>query len=367
MDRWTEADAKDWWHARPWVCGCNFLPSTAVNFVEMWHADTFDMPTIQRELGWAAEIGFNAIRLNLPFVGWKHDRDGLMDRLDRVLETASGLGLDTVPCLFDDCGFGGDEPVWGKQPDPIPGVHNSRAVASPGRAAVVDPALRNDLEAYVRDIVRSFRNDKRVLFWDLYNEPGNRMDFESVGYSHFASDLETHALTLLEDSFAWAREEAPDHPLTVAAWTTPLPNDDAHPYQTEIDRRALLHSDIVTFHAYWNRERVSRFIDYLSVLDRPVLCTEWMARAVDSHIADQLELFHDRDVGCFQWGLVKGRTQTWLPWPEDLVRAHGGIIDRNIWFHDLLHEDGRPYDDHEVETIRALTGASDTRKQKGVR
>ena len=69
---------------------------------------------------------------------------------------------------------------------------------------------------------------------------------------------------------------------SVAAWTTPLPGDDSHPYQTEIDRSALLHSDIVTFHAYWNRARVSEFIDVLTVLDRPILCTEWMARAVDS-------------------------------------------------------------------------------------
>lgn len=367
MDRWTEADAKLWWQARTWVCGFNFLPSSAVNFIEMWHPDTFDLPTIERELGWAAGIGFNAIRINLPFVGWQHDRDGLVDRLKRVIDVAAGLGIDTVPCLFDDCGFGGAEPVWRPQPGPLESIHNSRAVASPGRAAVLNQDLRPELAAYVRDIVRTFRSDRRILFWDLYNEPGNRMDFESTSYSHFASELETHALTLMEQSFAWARSEAPEQPLTVAAWTTPLPDEDAHPYQTEIDRSALLHSDIVTFHAYWNRERVAQFIDYLTVLDRPILCTEWMARAVDSRISDQLELFHDRDVGCFQWGLVKGRTQTWLPWPDDLVRAHGGQADKDLWFHDLLHEDGRPYDEDEVKTIRTLTAprAGAMRKARG--
>lgn len=364
MDRWTEKDAKEWWNARPWVCGFNFLPSTAVNFIEMWRAETFDMPTIERELGWAADVGFNAIRVNLPFLGWQHDRDGLLDRLDRVMGAAWDRGLSTAPCLFDDCGFGGEEPVWGPQPDPLPGIHNSRAVASPGRTSVLDADLRPSLEAYVHDLISAYRSDTRVLFWDLYNEPGNRMDFDKTEYSQFDSELERHALSLMESSFAVARSIGPEAPLSVAAWTTPLPDSDAHPYQTEIDRSALLHSDIITFHAYWSRKRVAQFIDYLEVLNRPIMCTEWMARQIDSRISDQLALFHDRGVGCFQWGLVKGRTQTWLPWPDDLVRAHGGRIDRDIWFHDLLDETGEPYDLNEVQTVRALTAPAKQAKQR---
>ena len=355
MARWTNKHAKDWWQGRPWVCGFNFLPSTAVNFIEMWHPDTFDMPTITQELSWAANIGFNAIRINLPYLGWVHDGDGLMDRLGQVMDVAHGLGIDTIPCLFDDCGFGGDEPVWGPQAAPVPGVHNSRAVASPGRAIVMDPMKRESLQAYVQTVVGKFRNDSRILFWDLYNEPGNRMTFAEGDFEHYAFALEQSALSLMESCFEWARSQSPIQPLTVAAWTTPLPGDDSKPYQTKIDQSALLNSDIVTFHAYWNCARVSEFIDVLSVLDRPILCTEWMARAVDSQISDQLELFHDRRIGCFQWGLVKGRTQTWMPWPDELVKAHGGDPSRNIWFHDLLHEDGRPYDEQEIETIKRLT------------
>ncbi|WP_084860612.1 hypothetical protein [Salibaculum halophilum] len=362
-DRWSETRAKAWWAARRWVCGVNFLPSTAVNFIEMWHPDTFDPATIDRELGWAGDIGFNAVRVNLPFHGWLHDRDGLLDRLDRFMGLAAGHGMETVPCLFDDCGFGGAEPVWGPQPDPVPGVTNSRAVASPGRALVVSGDRDAELKAYVGDLVRVFRADPRVLFWDLYNEPGNRMVFAGDEGS-FDSALGDHALALMENCFAWARAEDPVAPLTVAAWTTPLPNEDAHPYQTAIDRSALLQSDIITFHAYWNRRRVGQFIDYLEVLDRPILCTEWMARALDSRIADQLGMFHQRGVGCFQWGLVKGRTQTWLPWPADLVRAHGGDPDRADWFHDLLHPDGSPYDPDEVATIRAIAGPAAPRKRR---
>jgi len=360
--RWTPEHARAWWAEIPWICGFNFLPSSAVNFLEMWHEDSFDPATISRELGWAAGIGFNAIRVNLHPLVWAHDRDGLVARLDRVMGEAARQGIRTVPCLFDDCGFGGAEPVYGPQPDPVEGVHNSRAVASPGRAAVTERGNRPVLESYLRDIVSTFRDDPRVLFWDLYNEPGNRMTFGPDRFWQHDAGLAPHSLALMEAAFGWARAEAPGAPLTAGAWSTPEPGSGDAPYRTDIDRRAIDLSDIVTFHAYCDSAQVSRLIDYLARHARPLLCTEWMARSVGSRIADQLALFRDRNVGCFQWGLVKGRTQTHLPWPDALVRQHGGQPDRSIWFHDLLHADGRPYDADEVATIRALTGLAAPRR-----
>jgi hypothetical protein len=345
-----------WAEPRPWICGFNFLPSSAVNFLEMWHRDTFDARGIERELGWAAQIGFNAIRINLHYLVWRHDRGGLLERLDRVMAIAARNGIDTVPCLFDDCGFGGFEPEYGPQPDPVPGVHNSRAVASPGRATVMDRAAWGGLESYLRDVVRSFRDDHRVLFWDLYNEPGNRMIFGRDGYREYDPALANHSLDLMRAGFAWARAEAPNQPLTVGAWTTPLRGTDLPPYQTEIDAAALALSDVVSFHAYWDARHVARFIAYLRREGRPMFCTEWMARTVQSRIEDQLGLFRETGVGCFQWGFVRGRTQTHLPWPADLVMAHGGLAASDLWFHDVLHEDGTPYDPDEIEAVRSLTG-----------
>ncbi len=357
MDRWSVERANVWWDAQPWICGFNFLPSTAVNFLEMWHADTFDRPTIARELGWAADIGFNAIRLNLHFLVWKHDGQGLLDRLDWVLTTASDLGIRMVLCFFDDCGFGGFEPHYGAQPDPVPGVHNSRAVASPGRAALLDEALSAELETYVREIVARHAFDERVLVWDLYNEPGNRMVFSPEGAKTYELDITAASLHLMQKAFAWARAQAPSQPLTVGAWSTPKPYSDGEPYQTEIDQTAMALSDVISFHAYWNAARVLRFIDLLARENRPMLCTEWMARTVDSKIEDQLALFRARKVGCFQWGFVNGRTQTHLPWPSELVEAHGGVVAQNEWFHDLLRTNGQPYDPGEIDLVRALANA----------
>lgn len=357
MQVWSPSRAQDWWQRRGWVCGANFLPSTAVNFLEMWHPESFDRITIARELGWAAEAGLNALRVNLHSLVWRHDPEGLIQRLDWVMDQAARQGMRVAPCLFDDCGFGGQEPHWGPQPDPLPGVHNSRAVASPGRDVVVAGTERAALESYVRGVVGAFRDDPRVLFWDIYNEPGNRMEFTAEGFAQYPRDLEPAAIALMEMAFGWARAEAPEAPLTAAAWSTPLPGEEAAPYQTEADQRALDLSDIVTFHAYWHSEAVAGFIDHLAARGRPMLCTEWMARAVGSTIPDQLPLFRARDVGCFQWGLVRGRTQTHLPWPADLVAAHGGDPRRDIWFHDLLHPDGRPYDPEEIATIKRLRAA----------
>ena len=48
--RWSEAQAREWQGQQPWLVGCNFVPSTAVNDTEMWQAESFDLKTIEREL-----------------------------------------------------------------------------------------------------------------------------------------------------------------------------------------------------------------------------------------------------------------------------------------------------------------------------
>lgn len=362
MSRWSEEQANTWWAKQSWVCGFNYLPSTAVNFLEMWHRDTFDRVTIERELKWASEIGFNAVRFNLHYLVWKHDREGMIDRLSWLIRTAGNLGIGSVPCLFDDCGFGGAEPEYGHQPEPIPGVHNSRAVASPGRALLFDQSEWGGFQGYVRDIIASFRTDTNVLFWDLYNEPGNRMIFTDEGSKTYEPDTSEVSLALVIDCFGWARLMDPVQPLSVAAWMTAGPGSGDDHYASKIDQLALDLSDIVTFHAYSGKNTLDDVIAMLGRNNRPMLCTEWMARPIGSTIRDHLPSFAENNVGCFQWGLVKGRTQTNLPWPSDLVEAHGGTADRSVWFHDLVDERGVPYDPSEVSLIGSLRSGTDQQK-----
>ena len=354
--RWSASQANSWWQGQPWPVGCNFLPSTAVNFLEMWMAESFDADTIARELGWAAGMGLTSIRTNPHFLVWKHDRDGLMARFDWLLQTASDLGLSVMPVLFDDCGFGGLEPVYGPQPAPVPGLHNSRAVASPGRAAVMNRDLWPDFRAYLQDIIQTHATDPRILAWDLYNEPGNCMIFTpGGGYTEFDPALTPHSKALMAQCFDWARETNPRQPLTVAAWRTPKLGQDTPAFDDPIDRQALALSDIITFHAYCDLSHARRYVAQLAAYDRPVLITEWMARTIDSRIQDQLPFYRARKIGAYSWGLVKGRTQTDQPWPRELEALQGHVHAPDLWFHDLLWPDGRPYDPAETALIAELT------------
>ena len=358
--RWPKTKAQNWWQQQSWVCGFNYLPSTAVNFLDMWMAESFDRETITRELRWAANIGFNSIRVNLHYLVWKHERDGFMERLDWFLGCASQVGLSVMPVLFDDCGFGGFEPAYGSQPDPVPGIHNSRAVASPGRAAVMDRNEWAGFRTYVTEILGYFSEDTRILAWDLYNEPGNGMIFGHDGsFSNYDPALADHSRDLMIQSFECARAVGVSQPLTVAAWRTPPVGDDSIAYDNEIDRLALALSDIITFHAYCDVDHARRYMEQLGACGRPMLSTEWMARTIGSRIEDQLELYQKNNVGCYQWGFVRGRTQTHLPWPAMLETYHGRARHADDapaeWFHDLLQTDGTPYDPREIEILSALT------------
>ena len=85
------------------------------------------------------------------------------------------------------------------------------------------------LKAYVGDIIATYRCDPRILFWDLYNEPGNRMNFSKTACSYFDAAIETHALSLMEGCFSVARAASPNAPLSVAVWTKPLSEGDVLP------------------------------------------------------------------------------------------------------------------------------------------
>jgi hypothetical protein len=322
--RWSVRAARSWYEKQPWIVGCNFLPSSAVNQLEMWQAATFDLPRIERELGWAAGLGFNAVRVYLHDLVWENEQKKFKERLDRVLAAADTRGIRVLPVLFDDCW--NDHPKAGPQPEPVPGVHNSGWVRSPGSTVVTHPRLWGRLRRYVTDVLGSFAQDKRVLLWDLYNEPGN-------------SKMDEASLPLLREVFKWAREVRPSQPLTAGVWYA---NQALNDFQ-------LGASDVITFHQYNGLAEMKRQVAELKALGRPVICTEYMARPA-SRFATHLPLLKKEQVGAVSWGLVAGRSQTRFPWgsPE-------GAPEPEPWFHDILEPDGTPYDAAEFRAIRKLT------------
>lgn len=330
--RWSAEKAREWYGQRPWLCGFNYLPSTAVNSTEMWQRETFDAETITREMGWAQRLGLNCCRVFVPSLVWEADPDGLADRLDRFLGIADRHGLVTLPILFDDCAFAGREPYLGMQDAPVPGVHNSGWTPSPGPSRADDPSAWPVLQRYITALLSRFGRDERVLGWDLYNEPGN----EGRG---------ARSLPLLRAAFGWARRAAPTQPLTAGVWAW---DDD----RREINDFLLASSDILTFHEYADAGQLAQTVARLKEAGRPVLCTEWMSRTLESRFETHLPVFKREHVGCFFWGLVNGRTQTHFPWG-----SLPGAPAPPVWFHDLLGGQGEPYSAEEAALIRQATGA----------
>ena len=68
--KWSKEKATSWYTEQPWLVGCNFLPSSAINQLEMFQEDTFDEKTIERELDWAKDLGFNSLRVYLDDLLW---------------------------------------------------------------------------------------------------------------------------------------------------------------------------------------------------------------------------------------------------------------------------------------------------------
>ncbi|MGA2244198.1 MAG: cellulase family glycosylhydrolase [Verrucomicrobiota bacterium] len=349
-DRWTPEQAQTWYHSQPWLVGCNFVPSTAINQLEMWQVETFDPATIDRELGYAQNIGMNTMRVFLHDLAWREDPEGFYSRVDKYLEIANRHGIKTLFVVFD--AVWNPNPHPGRQPDPVPGLHNSGWVQSPGRAFLESPAKQDELEPYVTGLLARYKNDPRVLAWDLFNEPDNpnRQAYGRDGakIELAEADKEKFATQLLEKTFAWARQIGPSQPLTCGVWL-----GDYLTRPTAIQRLQLEQSDIITFHNYDGPNELRKRIEGLKRLGRPVLCTEYMARGNHSTFADNLPVLKQLDVAAWSWGLVNGKSNTIYPWNSWVQHYTNEPV---IWFHDIFRADGTPFSATEVSLIRELTG-----------
>ena len=324
---WQAKKANKWYKKQGWIVGCNFLPSTAINQLEMWQAETFDTATINRELSWAENIGFNTVRVYLHDLAWREDAKGFKDRMNTFLVIASSHKIKVLFTIFDDCW--NPNPQVGKQPVPKPGIHNSGWVRSPHIEIHNDSTQWAALEEYVKDILTTFKNDKRILMWDLYNEPGNS------GYN-------LTSFPLLKKIFQWAWTIRPSQPLTCAIW---YDNKMLNDFQ-------LANSDVITFHNYNDVASLENEINELKKFHRPVICSEYMARTRNSKFETHLPVFKKYNIGAINWGFVSGKSNTIYQW--DTPMPDGS--EPKIWFHDIFRKNGTAYDDKEVTIIKQLTG-----------
>lgn len=350
--RWSPEQARAWGERVGWLLGCNFTPSSAGNQLELWQAATFDPATVERELGWAAEVaGMNSIRLFLHDLAWLVDPEGFLDRVERVLALAAAHGISVMPVLFD--GIWDPDPRPGPQREPRPRVHNSTWLQSPGAAVLADRGRWPALRPYVEAVLGRFGGDERVVVWDLWNEP----DSPNPAYApRDPAGKRALVADLLEQVWDWAVAVDPDQPLTAGVYEGVA----HHPERaSRVARIALERSDVVSFHCYGPEPVLRRAITGLRTHGRPLLCTEWMARPTSP--VSLAEVLHDEGVGAYVWGLVDGRSHTRWSWTSWLRPDRP---DR-VWFHDLLHRDGRPYDEAEVALLRRLSAEPGPRRLAG--
>lgn len=341
-ERWSVEKANEWAADKGWIVGCDYVPSTAINQIEMWQEESYDPQTIDRELGYAESLGFNTVRVFFSNLVYTDDPAGFKDRFSDFLGMCDKHGIRALPTFWTN---GGKciEPKLGKQPEAIKGDHNSQWVMTPGADYVNDPSKWGELETMVKDIIGTYKDDNRILMWCLYNEPENHR--RGV----------TNSVPLMKATFGWARECNPSQPLTAPLWREVGVAGTSLPEVTF----ALENSDVISFHCYSNGKVLEKFIKSLLPYGRPMVCTEYMRRPT-STFEESMPIFKKYNVGAINFGLTAGKCNFYYPWNK--VDKDGHSIpwteEPEVWFHDIFYADGTPWNEEEVAFIRQMTGAS---------
>ena len=357
--RWTEERAWQWHNENGWMVGTNFNPSTSINQLEFWQEDTYDPETIERELEWSAELGMNMHRVYLHNLLWDQDSIGFLERVDNYLNISQSKDIKTLFVLLDDVWH--PVPKLGKQPEPIPFVHNSGWVQAPGSEILGDSSRHDELKNYVKGVISHFADDKRVVGWDLYNEPDNvassdpenlvnNINFRGLNRGPEVKEKHIYSLSLLKKIFMWAREVNPSQPLTVGLWKDSETWNDIDSLSA-IDRFAISNSDVISFHAYGDLEETMKKIEDLKQFNRPLLCTEYLARGEQNTFQIMLPLFKEKEIAAINWGFVAGKTNTAFPWSSWQVEFDSLP---KIWHHDIYLPDKTPYDEKEIAFLKNI-------------
>jgi hypothetical protein len=355
--KWSEEKANDWYARQPWLVGSNYIPATAVNQLEMWQADTFDLDRVNLEFIWAERLGMNTMRVFLHDLLWKQDPSGFRKRIDRFLGVAKQHHIRPIFVLLDSCWD--PFPEMFHQRPPQPGIHNSRWLQSPGSAALADPKQELRILQYVQEVVLAFADDDRILAWDVWNEPDNT---NQTSYGRVEQpNKEKLVLALLPKIFQYARSGRPTQPVTSGLWK----GDWSSPEKmSAFEKIQAEQSDIITFHNYGKPEEFEKRIEWLQPYKRPILCTEYMARPTGSTFEAILPIARKYKVGAINWGLVAGKTQTWLPWDSWQHPYTDPAKQPEVWFHDIFRFNGVPYSQQEMDFIRQIIGEPQPKTRK---
>jgi hypothetical protein len=348
---WSKEQAWEYYNNLPWLVGTNFISSNAINQLQFWQANSFDTALISKEISWSSQLGMNTHRVYLHNLLWKQDSTGFLNRIDQFLSICERHDIRVLFVLFDSVWH--PVPKLGDQPEPIPHVHNSGWIQAPGAEILSDTNRYHELKGYVKGIIGNYSDDERIIGWDLFNEPDNRMNIPELT-KHEIDNKEYFALKLLRKVHGWAREECPTQPLTMGVWHGNHNHWGNPDSLTSLDRFMVFHSDILSFHGYdSDTNSFKKKITELQKYGRPIMCTEYLARGHNNTFERMLPIMKRNDVAAYNWGLVDGKAQTKYPWSS----WHKNFTEEpEKWHHDVLRKDGTPYNQKEVRFLKQITG-----------
>lgn len=346
---WTPAAASDWYAHQPWIVGANYIQSNTVNQIEMWQPETFDVDRIDLELRWAETLGINTLRVSLHEMLWDHDSGALQSRMGKLLKVAEKHKMRVIFVLFDS--FGDPYPELGHQRQPKPGVRDSLWVQSPGAKGLVDAKQVDNALKYAEEVVAAFNVDKRILAWDVWNEPDN-LNESLYPQSELPSKMEA-VRALLPKVFQYARAGEPEQPVTSGLWRGDWSSAAS---LSPIEKMQVELSDFISFQNYDGPQEFEKRVKWLQAFGRPVVCTGFLARNQGSTIEAILPIALKYDVGALVGDLVQGRTQRWLPWDS----WKNPYVNREppVWAQDLFKSTGPLYQAGDADVIRKMIAAA---------
>ena len=357
---WTKEQAWSWYNAQPWIRGCNYMPASAANRYDMWQVWDSErrFEEMERELALAESIGFNAVRIIIAedngFAVWCEDHDGYMRNLERFLALCGKHGIRAIMCLGNDCSR--PKPLWSvPKPGPQPydiGYHGGRKRSQhgsfPGAIGFIsadDPELRPKFFQMCGEVMEKYKDDDRVLFWNIWNEPGNN------GRGKVSAPL-------VKEMFELAWKIGVKQPCAADLWRGKL-----EPNLETAEGIAAAWSDIISYHSYSPLHSQVKFAKELKAkFGRPMINTEWLARIRGCDVQDCYPFFAQERIGCTCWGFVAGKYQTYEPWESmwrQIDKGGGKNFKMTKWFHDLYRPSLRPYDPEEIDIIKHVNAQMD--------
>ena len=132
------------------VKGFNYWPSYAMVLNDVM--DRFDLEIVKRELKGAQNLGASCVRVWVSNVSWQRSAPRFLSDFRALLSAAESYGILVMPVLFNR---------W---------VDTDYPVGELDLTTVMMPLSGANRE-YLRSFLGEFRNDSRILMWDLCNEP----------------------------------------------------------------------------------------------------------------------------------------------------------------------------------------------------